>query len=165
MRKSAAILLLVLFGACDRGDEPARQAVEPLVSFDTAAVRIETATDTFALTVELAETEEQRQYGLMERPAVPEDHGMLFLYAEPQDSTSGFWMYRTLVPLDVAFLDEDGRIVAIRAMQPCESPNPRVCRVYSAGIPFSSALEVNRGYFERRGIGVGDRVVLVGDTP
>lgn len=160
MRRCALLLLLALVGACDRGDDAAPGAAAPLASFDTVAARIETATDTFRLTVEVAETEEQRAIGLMERPVLPEDHGMLFLYPEPQDSGSGFWMYRTLIPLDIAFLDAEGRITQIRAMEPCQSPNPRTCRVYTADEPYTSALEVNRGYFAQRGVGVGDRVVL-----
>lgn len=155
---AVAALVVVTGYGCDRpGGEPAEFA--PAIAFDTAAVLVETETDTFRLSVELAETPEQKAYGLMERPHLPEEHGMLFLYAEPQPAGSGFWMFRTRIPLDIAFLDDEGRIVAILAMEPCESPNPAVCRTYSPGVPYSAALEVNRGYFERRGVEVGDRVV------
>ena len=110
--------------------------------------------------MEIAENEDQRAHGLMERSHLPADAGMMFLYPERQEPTAGFWMYRTLIPLDIAFLDDDGRIVAIRAMEPCASPNPRVCRIYEPGVPYRSALEVNRGYFARHGVELGDRVVL-----
>lgn len=164
VRASAAVLVLVLAAGCDRTDPSDRTEFEPVVAFDSAAVAIETDADTFHLRVEVAETRDQRAYGLMERPSLPADHGMLFVYAEPQDAGSGFWMYRTRIPLDIAFMDEDGRIVAVRAMAPCESPYARSCPTYSPGVPYSSALEVNRGYFERRGIGIGDRVVVVRDA-
>jgi uncharacterized protein len=162
MRGIAARLLLAgmtggLAGGCER-EEP---ALEPLVAFDTAMVRIETAADTFDLAVEVAATEEQRAYGLMERDELPEDRGMIFVYDGLQDPEAGFWMYRTRIPLDIAFLDGDGRIVRIRRMVPCESPNPLLCPLYPPGAPYAAALEVNAGFFERRGVAVGDRIVLV----
>lgn len=149
--------------ACDRDGRSGatdHASYEPLVSFEAGAIRIETATDTFRLSAEIAEREDQRAYGLMERPSLPGDAGMMFVYAEPQDADAGFWMYRTLIPLDIAYLDANGRIVAIHAMRPCESSNPRLCRIYSPGVPYIGALEVNRGYLAQRGIGLGDRVVL-----
>lgn len=155
-------LTAVGLSSCERTHESEQAAFEPAVAFETTAVRIATETDTFRLSAELAGTGQQQRYGLMERPSLPEDHGMLFVYAEPQDSMSGFWMYRTEIPLDIAYLDAEGRIVAIRSMEPCESPYTQSCPTYSAGVPYSAALEVNRGYFERRAIGIGDRVVRLG---
>ncbi len=149
-----------LAGCADGGDEI---PPEPVTAFDTAQVRIVTDADTISLTVELAETDVQRGYGLMERPELPADAGMLFLYPEPQDATRGFWMYRTLIPLDVAFLDVDGRIVNIQTMQPCPSPNPRVCRIYSPGVPFRGGLEMNAGWFAAHDVEVGDRVLRPDD--
>ena len=127
-----------------------------LGNFDTVAVEIITASDTLVVQAELAASEEQRQLGLMERTQLPEDHGMLFVYDAVQDSTASFWMYRTRIPLDIAFIDTAGRIVAIRTMQPCESPYAQSCPVYPAGAPFSSALEMNQGYFQRHGVQPGD---------
>lgn len=162
VRASALPLLLLLsVGACEPAAEPERTAFVPVVAFDTIPVEVQAGSDTFHLSAELAETDAQRSYGLKQRPDLPENHGMLFVYAEPQDSSAGFWMYRTLIPLDIAYLDAEGRIVAILSMAPCESPYARVCRTYPPGVPYSGALEVNRGYFDRRGIGLGDRVVRV----
>lgn len=160
--RALACLLLLALAGCEREDAPAASGdagAAPLVAFDTTTVRIETGADTFHLSVEVAETESQRSYGLMDRESLQEDAGMLFVYSEPQDSTAGFWMYRTRVPLDIAFLDDQGRIVSILSMEPCPSPYPQVCRTYSPGTPYAAALEVNRGYFARRGITPGDRVV------
>lgn len=156
------VFLLAFAAACDRtpdADEPID--LEPIVDFDTAAVRIETDSDTFDLTVEVAEDSEQWTYGLMERPSLPEDAGMIFLYPRLRGPEEGFYMYRTLIPLDIAFIDEEGLIVAVKGMEPCANSNPRVCRTYDPGVSYVSALEVNRYYFERNGIGVGDRVVLL----
>jgi uncharacterized membrane protein (UPF0127 family) len=71
-----------------------------------------------------------------------------------------FWMCRTYVPLSIAFLDADRVIREIREMEPCHSRFSLFCPRYGAGVPFHAALEAGRGYFERRGIGVGDRVIL-----
>lgn len=132
---------------------------EPLVAFDTIPAAIVSDDDTVRITAELANTADRRAYGLMERPTLPEDHGMIFVYPETLTPTGQFWMYRTRVALDIGFLDETGRIVAILAMDPCPSPNPDVCRRYSPGIPYRGALEVPQGFFERHGLGVGDRVI------
>lgn len=145
--------------ACDRESGDADEPAEPIVAFDTSSVRIETATDTFQLHVDVAESAQQRAHGMMERDHLAPDAGMLFLFTTPQDASSGFYMWRVRIPLDIAFIDEDGRIVSIRTMQPCTNPNPELCPTYTAGAPFSSTLEVNAGYFAEHGIEVGDRVV------
>jgi len=152
-------LLPLAFAACGTGDAPAETPAEPLLAFDTTPLHLVSGADTVELRVELAVTGEQRQVGLMERSSLPEDAGMLFRYEEEQPDSAAFWMYRTRIPLDIAYLDSDGTIRAIVAMDPCTSHDPRWCPSYPAGVPFHSALEVNRGYFARKGIEVGDRVV------
>lgn len=160
--RCAFVLLLPLLSACG-GDEDAEPPVtreNPVVPLDTGTVFIETSSDTFQLSVEIAETPNQRQIGLMERLQMPEEEGMIFLHYEESDASAGFWMFRTRIPLDIAYLDRDGSIVAIRQMEPCTSQYVAGCPTYAAGVPFWGALEVNRGYFEGRGIGIGDRVTL-----
>lgn len=112
------------------------------------------------LEVEVAETVSQRQRGLMGRENLPEKSGMLFRFENEQSASNAFWMYRTLIPLDIAFIDSDGRIVAINTMPPCESSSPSDCPSYPAGAAYHAALEVNGGYFEERGIQVGDCVSI-----
>lgn len=123
-----------MLAGCGEGEpETDPLAGEPVVSFDTARVCIITATDTLPLTVEVAATDAQRAYGLMERGQLPADTGMLFTYPEPQSPESGFWMFRTRIPLDIAFLGPGGEI---RSMQPCTSPDPRWCDAYPRGWSF-----------------------------
>lgn len=110
------------------------------------------------LDVEVAETTAQRQRGLMGREQLPDTRGMLFRFESEQPAGNAFWMYRTLIPLDIAYIDDEGRIVAINTMQPCESETPRECPTYPAGTAYYSALEVNAGYFAEHGIQVGDCV-------
>ena len=157
----ATALLIPLLLACggeDASDPPVTRD-NPVVPLDTGTVFIETVSDTFQLSVEIAETPNQRQIGLMERLNLPDDEGMIFLAYEESDPTAGFWMFRTRIPLDIAYLDRDGAIVSIRQMEPCTSLYVAGCPTYDAGVPYWGALEVNRGYFQDRGVGIGDRVV------
>lgn len=156
----AGLMALVLVGAwgCSEAD-PEVEEFQPLVTFDTVSAVIVSGDDTTRITAELADTSDRRAYGLMERPDLPEYHGMLFVYPTTLGPTGSFWMYRTRVPLDIAFLDADGRIVSIKPMAPCTSPNPELCRHYSPGVPYRGALEVRQGFFEQHGIDVGDQVL------
>jgi uncharacterized protein len=151
----------VAAAACERPERTDDQVYQPVVVFDTAQARIITATDTFSLRIDVAEREDQRAYGLMERTQLPEDAGMVFLYQQEQPAEAGFWMWRTRIPLDIAFFDGDGAIVTIRSMEPCSHADPRGCPTYPPGVPYHGALEVNRGYFAARGITTGDRIVVV----
>ncbi|UYG00600.1 DUF192 domain-containing protein [Halomonas sp. GD1P12] len=124
----------------------------------TLPLTIHTEQGPHRLDVEVAETISQRQKGLMGREHLPEERGMLFRFEREQPAGNAFWMFNTLIALDIAFIDDQGRIVAINTMPPCESETARECPTYLAGAPFTSALEVNAGYFEARGIQVGDCV-------
>ena len=105
-----------------------------------------------SLVVEVADTPELTTCGLMHRESLPEEQGMLFVYA----GISGFWNRNTLIPLSVAYLAADGRIVDILDMEATPyagapaviQPNPRE--------PYSYVIEANRGWYERHGIAVGD---------
>lgn len=106
--------------------------------------------------VEIAQTPEQRQTGLMHRDSLPEDAGMMFVYFEP--TQSGFWMRNVNFPLSIAFVDEDQTIVQIMDMEPC-TDDP--CPNYVPDREYTAALEVNKGAFEEWGIEVGDTVTLL----
>jgi len=100
--------------------------------------------------VEVAKTPEERSYGLMGRKYLGKDEGMLFIF-ETEDY-HGFWMKNTLIPLSIAFVEKNGRIVWITDMKPLtlESHVPPQ--------PILYALEMNKGWFSSRGIKVGDVV-------
>ena len=158
-----AMLLIALLASLAVGCDSTETVADDLdfgVQFSGGTVRIETGTDTFALEVEIAETESQRRMGLMHRTSLAADSGMIFLFQTEQAPENVFWMYNTLIPLSIAYMDAEGTIGSIRDMEPCTSPYPQYCPNYEARVPYWSALEVNRGYFEQHGIGVGDRVVL-----
>lgn len=112
------------------------------------------------ITLEIAKSSQERSRGLMDRKNLAEDAGMLFVYSQQRRADHGFWMYRTLIPLDIAYLDRQGVIRAIRQMMPCPPDQGRNCPSYSAGVPFHLALEMNQGYFKSHGIEMGDRLSL-----
>lgn len=160
-----AFVAATLFGAVavacgPRSDAPASDGYAQLLPFDTARIRLISARDTATLTVELAENDAQRTMGLMERRALPADAGMLFLYPAVQSDSSAFWMFRTRLPLDIAFIDSTGTIRTVLTMPPCASPLAEGCPDYPARARYLAALEVNAGYFSRNRFQVGDRVLL-----
>ena len=118
------------------------------------------AEQAIAITIEIARSPAERSHGLMERETLAEDAGMLFVYNDQRKADHGFWMYQTLIPLDIAYLDRDGTIRAIHQMSPCPPDQGRDCPVYEAGVPFYLALEMNQGYFDNHGLEVGDQLSL-----
>ena len=117
----------------------------------------------YDLTVEIARTPEERRIGLMDRDSLAPKRGMLFVFREDRPANSGFWMYRTLIPLDIAYLDAAGTIVSIRNMNPCPPSRGTNCPSYEPGAEYRYALEVNIGYFEDRDILVGGKVWASGE--
>ena len=103
---------------------------------------------------EIADDAYEQLRGLMYRTALGEDRGMLFVYPEAEERS--FWMKNTLIPLSVAFMDSEGRIVDIDDMKPLDDDPPS----YVSAEPAQYALEVNQGFFEEHGVEVGDRVDL-----
>ena len=99
---------------------------------------------------EVAATDQSRQLGLMNRRAMPQQRGMLFVFA--QANTHCMWMRNTLLPLSVAFIDGDGVIVNIEDMQPQTEDN------HCARKPARYALEMNIGWFAQRGIKPGSKL-------
>jgi uncharacterized membrane protein (UPF0127 family) len=103
-----------------------------------------------AIRVEVANTPDTRRTGLMFRDSLPENQGMLFLY-EAEDRHA-MWMKNTLLPLSVAFIDRTGRILNIEDMQ------PQTEDTHMAAAAAAYSLEMNQGWFRKRGIKRGDRV-------
>jgi len=100
--------------------------------------------------VEVAKTPEERNHGLMGRKHLGKDEGMLFIF-ETEDY-HGFWMKDTIVPLSIAFIDKDGRIVLITDMR------PQTLDSHLPPTPVLYALEMNKGWFSSHGIKTGDVV-------
>nr|WP_242616955.1 DUF192 domain-containing protein [Rivibacter subsaxonicus] len=96
---------------------------------------------------EVARTEEQRSIGLMHRPSLAANDGMLFVFDRP--GVQCFWMKNTLIPLSIAFVADDGTIVNIAEMK------PRSLDSHCSAKPVRLALEMNSGWFAKRGIASG----------
>jgi uncharacterized membrane protein (UPF0127 family) len=110
-----------------------------------------------AINVERVDDHASRQLGLMYRNFLPQDAGMLFSF--PNSEERSFWMKNTYIPLSIAYLDAEGRILNIEDMDPHNLDGVR-----SSG-PAMFALEANKGWFTERGVSVGDIVQgLLGNT-
>jgi hypothetical protein len=99
---------------------------------------------------EVAETQEQRAIGLMHRRSMPANEGMLFVFEQP--GVQCFWMKNTLLPLAIAFLADDGSIVNIAEMQPLSEAS------HCSAKPVRYALEMNQGWFAKRGLKAGAKL-------
>ena len=109
-----------------------------------AMPQIELEVNKQKLVAEVASTDADRMQGLMHRRMLPENRGMLFVF----DSVAyhGMWMMNTYIPLSVAFLDETGVIINIEDMK------PHTRESHYAARPVRYALEMNLGWFRKRGI-------------
>lgn len=96
-----------------------------------------------------------RQRGLMYRSSLPDDEGMLFIF--PQASSQGFWMKNCLMDMDIAYIDDAGKIVDIITMK-APKPGDVLFPRYRSSQPVRYALETNPGWFAKRGIEVGEVV-------
>lgn len=123
---------------------------------DQPVAVVETASGRTTFRVEIADTDEARARGLMGRDSLAPDAGIAFVW--PEDHASAFHMKDTLIPLTVAFLDADGRIVRMLEMTPCAA-DP--CPLYEPGVRYRGALEVGAGALARAGAREGDRVRIV----
>ncbi len=97
--------------------------------------------------VEVADTEDRLEVGLMCRPSLDPDAGMLFVFAAPTQAS--FWMKNTLIPLAIAFMDSDWHIVAILEMPMAQDPAAGPFPTYRPEKPYRYALEVNAGFFSK----------------
>jgi uncharacterized protein len=107
------------------------------------------------LYVDVADTPDERREGLMGVEDLPADEGMAFVFDEP--SGTAFWMKDTLIPLSIAFVGEDDRVIGVRDMQPCEG-DP--CPSYGVEEPYVLAIEANIGWFQEHGVEAGDSAEL-----
>lgn len=99
---------------------------------------------------EVANTEESRRRGLMFRDSLGDNSGMVFSY--PEAGINAMWMKNTRIPLSVAFINRNGRILNIENMEPFSE------QAHSSAGEAAYALEMNRGWFSKRAIKAGDRV-------
>lgn len=144
--------LLTLIAAAPLLARAARAQDRPQPELPTEPLVIVTRDGTkHAFQVEMALTPEQQATGLMFRPSVPADGGMLFDWGAPRDST--MWMRNTIASLDMLFINPDGTIRRI-----AEDTTPESLAIIESRGPVRATLELAAGTAKRLNIRVGDRV-------
>lgn len=111
--------------------------------------------------VELALTPEDQAQGLMFRESLPERAGMLFVF--PETAPHHFWMKNTMIPLDMVWLDESGRVLYVSADTPPCKADP--CPTYGPDGPAKQVLEIAGGKAKGEGVTVGSKLELLGIEP
>ena len=147
----AAWLLWAVALTSAAGVARAASAPENIEQFPSTQMGIRTHAGLEWFSVWIADSQAREQQGLMFVRWLPHDHGMLFPQAAPQVMT--MWMKNTLIPLDMLFIDTQGRIVYIR-----ENTTPQSQDLISTPTPVKAVLELSGGVCARLGIHVGDRI-------
>lgn len=122
------------------------QSTDPDSSLELAPLRLAG----IPILVEIADTPRSRQRGLMHRHFMAEHRGMLFVFSKSQELC--FWMRNTSIPLSIAYIDENAKVIDMFDMQPLDE------RSICSTAPALFALEVNQGWFERHNIKTGDQL-------
>ena len=156
MKFALAILALigVIFAACsDDSAQPTAsaslvQSTPASSATDLFTVTFEGDAEPVEITVELADTVDERYQGLRNRQSLGENSGMLFAW--PQDAQSAFGMPETYIALTIAFIREDGSIAHMEDMEPLST------EAYRSPEPYRFAIEANQGWFADNGIEIGD---------
>lgn len=151
--------LVLVAGGCAQPPEPAVESTQPtapssaqpVAGAQPVAMPHAVLADGYQVTLELAMTPEELAQGLMFRPRLPEDRGMLLIFNE--ERLPSIWMMNTLVPLDLVYLDSTGTVVDVIAdAQPCPGePCPR----FTPKLPAKAVLEVPAGTATEHGISEG----------
>jgi hypothetical protein len=123
----------------------------------TTLPRIKLQAGMYQIDTQVAQTEAQRQIGLMFRQEMPQHEGMLFVFEQP--ATQCFWMKNTLLPLTAAFVADDGTIVNLADMKPQTTDS------HCSTKPVRFVLEMNQGWFAKKGLKAGSRLSGVAFKP
>lgn len=126
--KSSLILLLVLLANARAGD----------ISYSVMSINMNQQ----HYQLQIADNNQRRTQGLMFRPTLGADKGMLFVY--PQSGNYRIWMKNTLIPLTVIWMNEEAEIVDIKLLLPCKQPS---CPIYSAPEPARYIIELNQSQY------------------
>jgi uncharacterized protein len=107
--------------------------------------------------VEIADNDDRRERGLMERTTLSDRDGMIFVF--PKSRTVSFWMKDTLIPLSIGFFSESGKLFQITDMEPA-SPMDTSPQLYNSMKPAKYALEVAKGWFKRKHVDLGAQLEM-----
>lgn len=143
---NARAIALTFLYACALAAPEARAQDGPQAKLNTVTL----TAGMHVIKAELAVTAAQQAVGMMKRTEMGANEGMLFINGEPGQRC--FWMRNTLLPLSIAFINDDGTIVNIAEMQ------PRSDESHCSAQPVRFALEMNKGWFDKRGLKAGSRL-------
>lgn len=143
---NARLLTGTLLGALALGSPAAHSQQGPQPKLDS----VELTAGMHVIKAELAATPPQQAVGMMMRTEMGPNEGMLFVNGD--SSPRCFWMRNTLLPLSIAFISDDGTIVNIAEMQ------PRSDESHCSAKPVRYALEMNKGWFAKRGLHAGSKL-------
>ena len=142
----AQILATLLLAFAGQGLAQTQSQEQPQLNLP----RMPLAAGMHLIDAQVAQTPEQRQIGLMHRREMPVTEGMLFVFE--QSATQCFWMKNTLLPLTAAFVADDGRVVNLVDMKPQTTDS------HCSTEPVRFVLEMNQGWFAKRGVKAGSRL-------
>jgi hypothetical protein len=146
----ALVLLFIAAGSLSSAALASIQVAHDNPEPETVTIATKEGRQSFA--VETASTRSQRAHGLMFRTRLPERHGMLFDFGS--DREARMWMKDTPIPLDMIFIQSDGRIHRIQ-----QNTEPESLRLISSNGPVRAVLELAAGAAKKYGIAPGDRVI------
>lgn len=149
------VLISVVLSGCFITDFFRNIASKVSGNLPTKQVVLQTSKDDYPLTVEVADSTDEREQGLMNRDKLEEGKGMLFVF--PDEAPREFWMKNTKIPLDVIFFNGKKEVVqTVENMEPCKAAQ---CISYSSNDPAMYALEVRAGFVRAYDVKKGDILV------
>ena len=144
--RGAVATLLLMVSACTADTSATKPAPPDDMHFDTVSATIKGK----PFTLEIADTDDKRERGLMFRKSMAADHGMIFVF-EVADSYR-FWMKNTWIPLDIVFLDAGGKVIEVEARKAKDETS------MGPDEPAKYVIELNAGTAETIGLTKGDRI-------
>lgn len=165
MKRLVLILpaIILLLSGCKLVDYVSDLARKVIGKLPEQEITLDTGSEKITLKVEVADDEEERSRGLMEREELEEGRAMWFVFNE--EAQRKFWMKNTKIPLDIIFFNKDKEVVSfVENMEPClipEDPEARRpnCPSYSSLEPAMYALEVPAGFVKDKVVEVGDKIL------
>ncbi len=162
------IAILVIVAACAALEPGSLSAAAdcrvPSFTYKHGVVTFSEHGSTTQVRVEIADTQDTEEIGLMCRTSLEPDAGMLFVF--PDDTRASFWMKNTLIPLSIAFLDAKWHIMAIMDMRVAPDPSdPPPSDLFAPTRPYRYALEVNQGFFTAHQIDAKAEVIFQRESP
>ncbi len=147
----ALLVTSILMSGCisNENDEPTQDATVTFLRGDEVLL---------AVTCEVAETEKERETGLMNRDHLDADRGMLFVFEPPGEVT--FWMKDTYIKLDIIFIDGNGTVIGIARADPEPDTPDHLLKRYPSGGAVGWVVEIDQGLSREHNVTAGSRMMI-----